>query len=51
MENAFFRYKLIIGSGLRARTFGGRQTEARLACNVLNRMTALGRPASYRVPR
>ena len=51
VENAFFRYKLIIGSGLRARTFGGRQTEARLACNVLNRMTALGRPASYRVPR
>ena len=51
VENAFFRYKLIISSGLRARTSGGRQTEALLACNVLNRMTELGRPASYRVPR
>lgn len=46
VENAFFRYKLIIGSGLRARTPGGQQTEARIACNVLNRMTELGRPAS-----
>ena len=51
VENAFFRYKSIISSGLRARTSGGRQTEARLACNVLNRITELGRPASYRVPR
>ena len=48
-ENAFFRYKSIIGSGLRAQTSGGRQTEARLACNILNRMTELGRPASYRL--
>ena len=48
-ENAFFRYKSIIGSGLKARTSGGRQTEARLACNILNRMTELGRPASYRL--
>ena len=42
-------YKLIIGPGLRARTTGGRKTEALLACNVLNRMTELGRPASYRI--
>ena len=39
----------IIGPGLRARTAGGRKTEALLACNVLNRMTELGRPASYRI--
>ena len=51
VENAFFRYKSIISNGLRARTSAGRQAEALLACNVLNRMTELGRPASYRLPR
>ena len=29
----------------------GRQTEALLACNVLNRITELGRPVSYRIGR
>ena len=48
-ENAFFRYKSIIGSGLRARTPGGRQTEALIACNILTQMTGLGRPDSYRI--
>ena len=51
VENAVFRYKSIIGDGLRARTPGGRQTETLLACNVLNRMTELGRPASYSIGR
>ena len=48
-ENAFFRYKSIIGGGLRARSTGGRVTEAVLACNVLNQMIDVGRPESYRV--
>ena len=48
-ENAFFRYKSIIGGGLRARTPGGREAEALLACNVLNRMTELGRSQSYSI--
>ena len=43
VENAFFRYKSIIGDGLRARTPGGRTVEAVVACNVLNAMTASGR--------
>ena len=51
IENVVFRYKSIIGPGLRARTEAGRQTEALLACDVLNRMTELGRPASYRIGR
>ena len=50
-ENAFFRYKSIIGDGLRARTPGGRVAEALLACNLLNQMTALGRPESYGIGR
>ena len=51
VENGFFRYKSIIGGGLRARSPGGRVTEARLACNVLNQMTDLGRPESYSIGR
>ena len=51
VENAFFRYKSIIGGGLRARSPGGRVTEAVIACNALNQMTELGRPESYRIGR
>ena len=40
-----------IGDGLRARSRAGQQTESALACNILNRMTELGRPASYRIGR
>ena len=51
LENVFFRYKSIIGGSLRARSPGGRVTEAAIACNVLNEMTEPGRPESYRVGR
>ena len=51
VENAFFRYKSIIGDAVRARSPGGQAAEALLACNILNRMTALGRPASYGIGR
>jgi len=51
VENAFFRYKTIIGDGLRARSQGGRAVEASLACHVLNRMTELGRPESRAISR
>ena len=50
-QNAFFRYKSIIGAGLRACSPGGRGTEVVLACNILNQMTGLGRPMSYRIGR
>jgi IS5 family transposase len=51
VENAFFRYKLIIGDSLRARSPAGQGTEAVLACNILNQMTQRGRPASYAIGR
>ncbi len=51
VENTFFRYKSIIGAGLRARSPGGQAVEALLACNVLNQMTARGRPESYSMGR
>ena len=49
VENAFFRYKSILGDRLRARTSGAQEAAAAIACNVLNRMTELGRPASYAI--
>jgi hypothetical protein len=45
-ETAMFRYKTIIGRGLRARTLPAQKTETRAACSVLNRMTRLGMPVS-----
>ena len=51
VENVFFRYKSIIGDGLRARSPAGPGTEAVLACNILNQMTQRSRPASYAVGR
>jgi hypothetical protein len=49
VENAFFRYKSIIGDRLRARHSKAQEAEALLACNILNRMTELGRPDSYAI--
>ena len=50
-EHAFFRYKSIIENSLRACSPAGRGTEVVLACNILNQMTGLGRPMSYRIGR
>jgi hypothetical protein len=49
VENAFFRYKSIIGDRLWARHPKAQKAEALIACNILNGMTALGRPASYAI--
>ena len=46
VENAFFRYKSIIGDRLRAHHPRAQRAEALLACNVLNRMFEVGRPRS-----
>ena len=45
VENTFFRYKSIIGDGLRARSSAGQGSEVVLGCEILNRMTA-PRPTS-----
>jgi IS5 family transposase len=51
VENAFFRYKSIIGDSLHARSPAGQGTEAALARNILNQMSQRGRPASYAIGR
>ena len=49
VENAFFRYKSIIGARLRARHSKAQDAEALIACNISHRMTDLGRPASFAI--
>jgi hypothetical protein len=43
VENAFYRYKTIIGKKLRARTEESREVETILGCQILNRFLELGR--------
>ena len=47
VENACCRYKSSIGDRLRTRHSKAQEAEASIACNILNRMTELGRPASF----
>jgi transposase len=47
-ETAVYRYKTIIGRRLHARTLPNQRTEAKIGCDVLNRMTGLGMPISVR---
>ena len=49
VETAMYRYKTIIGRRLHARTLPNQQTEAKIGCNVLNRMASLGMPISIRI--
>jgi hypothetical protein len=49
VETGVYRYKNIIGRRLRARTLPNQRTEAKIGCNVLNRMARLGMPVSIRI--
>jgi hypothetical protein len=47
VETVMFRYK-IIGRRLHARILPNQRIEAKVGCDVLNRMTGLGLPVSAR---
>ena len=49
VETATYRYKTLIGRRLHAWTLSNQQTEAKIGCSVINRMTRLGMPVSVRV--
>ncbi|MCH7533242.1 MAG: ATP-binding protein [Gemmatimonadetes bacterium] len=49
VENTVYRYKTIIGRSMRSRTLAGQRVEVQLGCRILNTMTHLGMPDSYRV--
>lgn len=48
-ETAMFRMKTLFGERLRARRLDTQTTEFGVRCYLLNRMTHLGMPASYRI--
>jgi hypothetical protein len=49
IETAMFRYKTIVERRLHARTLPNQRTEVQIGCNILNRMTGFGMPASIRI--
>ena len=48
-ENGMYRYKHIVGDRLRAKHRESQRTEALIAVNVINRITALGMPKSAKI--
>ena len=48
-ETAFFRFKTIFGERLQTRNIANQFNEMLLKCVVLNHMTHLGLPDSYKV--
>ncbi len=48
-ENAFYRYKRIIGGRLRAKNDNAQKREAAIDCVFLNRMLEMSEPLSYAV--
>lgn len=48
-ETAMYRYKTIIGDKLYSRKLASQKVEARIACTVLNKMTALGMSRSIKI--
>ncbi len=49
VENAFYRFKRIIGGRLRSKRGEAQEREALIGCAILNKMLETGRPVSYQV--
>ena len=49
VENSFFRYKSVLGGGLKARHGKAQRREVAIGCHILNRMAELGRSKSCAV--
>jgi IS5 family transposase len=47
-ETAMFRLKTLFGDRVTARSFSGQAAQVLVRCAILNRLTPLGRPDSYR---
>ncbi len=48
VDNTMYRYKTLIGRSMRSRTLDGQRIEVHLASKILNTMTLLGMPDSYK---
>ena len=51
VENAFFRYKSMLGDKLHSRGLASQKVEAVIGCKILNRLLILGRPRSVAIAR
>jgi len=49
VENAFYRFKRIIGGRLRSKNSEAQEREALIGCTILNKMLEIGRPVSHQV--
>lgn len=49
VETAMYRYTTIIGQRLHIRILSNQTTKAKITCNILGRMTNLGKPISVRI--
>jgi hypothetical protein len=51
VETAMYRCKTVVSRRSHARILPNQRTEVKIGCNVLNRMTTLGMPATVRISR
>ena len=49
VENRIGRYKMILGNQMRSRSLTGQRAEVRIGCRIINKMTELGIPKSYKI--
>lgn len=49
VENTFFRYKVNLGEKLYSKIFESQEVESKIGCKIINKMTKMGMPISYRV--
>lgn len=49
VETHMYRHKTILGDRLSSRKFENQKTEGKIKCSILNKMTALGMPESYKI--
>jgi hypothetical protein len=49
VQIAMYRYKTVVGWRLHAWTLPDQRTETKIGCNLLNRITTLGMPATVRI--
>ena len=47
-ELAFYRYQRVLGGALHARDMERQEQEVVIGCGIMNKITSLGMPASYR---
>lgn len=48
-ENTMYRYKLIFGGKLNSRIIQQQEMEVKIKCKILNKMTKLGMPDTYKI--